>query len=29
MDQYPMEIRGVREAVPIDLLHLSCFVGME
>lgn len=26
MDQHPMELRGVSEAVPIDLLHLSGLV---
>jgi len=29
VDQDPMELRGVREAVPIHLLHLPRFVGMQ
>jgi hypothetical protein len=28
MDQYAVELRGVREAIPIHLLHLPRFIGM-
>lgn len=29
MDYDPVKLRRMGEAVPIDRLHLSCFVGME
>jgi hypothetical protein len=29
MDQDPMELRGMGKAIPVYLLHLPRFVGME
>ena len=29
MDQHAVELRGMGEAVPIHLLHLPRFIGME